>query len=67
MERWSGELTSKWIRRGAPRSVKDLVASIRTWIATWNDNPRPYVRHKTADEILEGLAAYCWRINDSGH
>jgi hypothetical protein len=29
--------------------------------------PRPYVWHKTADEILESLAAYCWRINDSGH
>jgi Integrase core domain. len=67
VERWFGELTSKWIRRGTHRSVKELVASIRTWIATWNDDPRPYVWHKTADEILDGLAAYCRRINDSGH
>ncbi|MCL5942489.1 MAG: IS630 family transposase, partial [Actinobacteria bacterium] len=41
--------------------------SIRTWIAHWNENPRPYVWHKTADQILETLAAYCQRINVSGH
>jgi transposase len=67
VERWFGELTTKWLTRGTHRSVKELVASIRTWIATWNDDPRPYVWHKTADEILETLAAYCHRINNSGH
>ena len=67
VERWFGELTTKWLARGTHRSVKELVASIRTWTATWNDNPRPYVWHKTADQILEGLAAYCQRINASGH
>ena len=59
VERWFGELTSKWIRRGTHRSVKELVASMRTWIATWNDDPRPYVWHKSAEEILEALAGYC--------
>ncbi len=67
VERWFDELTTKWIKRGTHRSVRDLVASIRTWITGWNDNPRPFVWHKTADEILESLAAYCQRINDSGH
>ncbi len=67
VERWFAELTTKWIKRGAHRSVRDLVGSIRTWIATWNDNPRPFVWHKTADEILDSLAAYCARISDSGH
>jgi transposase len=67
VERWFAELTTKWIKRGSHRSVRDLVASIRTWIANWNDGPRPYVWHKDADEILDGLAAYCQRINDSGH
>src|SRR3990170_1248819 len=42
VERWFGELTTKWLTRGTHRSVKELVASIRTWIATWNENPRPY-------------------------
>lgn len=67
VERWFAELTTKWIKRGAHRSVRDLVASIRTWIANWNDDPKPFVWHKSADEILNSLAAYCQRINDSGH
>lgn len=29
--------------------------------------PKPFVWTKTADDILETLAAYCQRINDSGH
>jgi transposase len=67
VERWFGELTSKWLRRGTHRSVRELVASIRTWITNWNDDPRPYVWHKTADEILDSLATYCQRITGSGH
>ena len=67
VERWFAELTTKWLRRGTHRSVKDLVASIRTWITNWNDEPRPFVWHKTADEILENLGRYLQGISDSGH
>ena len=67
VERWFAELTTKWIKRSAHRSVRDLVASIRTWITNWNEDPKPYVWHKTADEILDSLANYCQRISDSGH
>ena len=67
VERWFAELTTKWIKRGTHRSVRELVRSIRTWITNWNDEPKPFVWHKTADEILDSLAAYCQRINDSGH
>jgi transposase len=67
VERWFGELTTKKLRRGAHRSVRALNADIRTWIQTWNDNPRPYVWTKTADDILDSIARYCTRINDSRH
>ncbi len=67
VERWFAELTSKWLQRSTHRSVKELTASIRTWVTNWNDDPRPFVWHKTADEILDNLAAYCQRISDSGH
>ena len=67
VERWFGELTSKKLRRGTHRSVRELEADIRSWIATWNDNPRPYVWTKTADQILASIARYCIRINDSQH
>jgi hypothetical protein len=59
-------LTSKWIKRGTHRCVPELGRSIRTWITNRNDDPKPFVWHKTADEILDSLAAYCQRINDSG-
>jgi transposase len=67
VERWFAELTTKWIKRGTHRSVRNLTASIRTWITSWNEDPKPYVWHKNADEILDSLASYCQRINDSGH
>ena len=67
VERWFAELTNKWLRRGTHRSTRQLVASIRTWVQMWNDDPRPFVWHKSADEILTNLANYCERISDSGH
>jgi len=67
VERWFAELTTKKLRRGSHRSVRELNADIRTWIESWNENPRPFVWTKTADEILDSIARYCKRINDSGH
>jgi transposase len=67
VERWFAELTTKKLRRGAHRSVRDLNTDIRAWINTWNNNPRPYVWTKTADQILESISRYCTRINESRH
>lgn len=63
----AAELTNKKIRRGAHRSVPALERDIKDWISQWNENPRPYVWVKTADEILKSIARYCERIYDSGH
>lgn len=67
VERWFAELTTKKLRRGTHTSVRQLNTDIRTWIQTWNDDPKPYVWTKTADQILNSVANYCHRINDSGH
>jgi transposase len=67
VERWFAELTTKKLRRGTHTSVRQLNDDIRGWITTWNDNPRPYVWTKTADQILASIGNYCQRINDSGH
>jgi len=67
VERWFSELTTKSLRRATHRSVRALNADIRAWIEGWNENPRPYVWTKTADQILESIARYCTRINESGH
>jgi transposase len=67
IERWFAELTNKWLRRGTHRSTKELESAITAWVDNWNDEPKPFVWHKTADEILDTLATYCQRISDSGH
>jgi len=67
VERWFAELTNKKLRRGAHRSVRQLNTDIRVWIDTWNTNPRPFVWTKTADQILDSIARYCNRINESRH
>src|SRR4051812_20675307 len=67
VERWFAELTTKKLRRGTHRSVHQLNADIRAWIETWNADPKPYVWTKTADQILESIATYCTRINESRH
>ncbi len=61
-ERWFGLLTGKLIRRGVHTSVQALENDIRQWIATWNDNPRPFTWTKTADEILNSLADYLAKL-----
>ncbi|MDF3294102.1 IS630 family transposase [Streptomyces silvisoli] len=67
VERWFALLTDKQLRRGVYKSLQSLEKDIRSWIQTWNDNPRPFAWTKTADEILERLAAYLERIPGAGH
>ena len=67
VERWFSELTTKLLKRGQHRSVRALNSDIRDWIDTWNENPRPYVWTKTADEILDSIKRYCQRINRTAH
>ena len=54
------------LRRGVHTSVQALENDIRAWIATWNDNPRPFNWTKTADEILASLADYLAKVG-AGH
>ena len=66
VERWFSELTTKWLRRGTHISVKDLKDSINAWVDDWNRDPRPFIWHKTADEIFETMASYLHRIPQTG-
>jgi hypothetical protein len=45
------------LRRSAHRSVVELERDIRGWINEWNKNPKPFIWTKTADDILDILAA----------
>jgi transposase len=67
VERWFAELTNRKLRRSTHRSVTALEADMADWIEAWNNDPKPFIWTKTADEILGTVAAYCQRINDSAH
>lgn len=67
VERWFATLTEKQIRRGIHRSVPQLEQTIRSYVAANNENPKPFVWTKTADQILESVARFCKRTSDSGH
>ncbi len=67
VERWFGLLTEKQIKRGVHRSTKELIAAIEAYLAVTNEQPKPFVWTKTADEILASVARFCQRISDSGH
>jgi transposase len=52
IERWFRELTDKRLRRGSFTTVKELKEAIDLWAAHWNDDPKPFIWHKTAEEII---------------
>jgi transposase-like protein/transposase len=67
VERWFAFLTTQLLRRGVHKSVAALEKDVRAWIATWNEDPKPFVWRKTAEEILDSLAKYIARISGAGH
>ena len=67
VEVWFGIIERQAIHRSAFPSVRDLMIKIWAFINEWNDLCQPFVWTKTADQILESIATYCTRINDSRH
>jgi transposase len=67
VERWFGLLTDTQLRRGVHKNLQALERDIRAWIAQWNTNPKPFGWTKSANEILQRLAAYLDRIHGAGH
>lgn len=67
VERWFGMITEKRIRRGSFRSTRELEDAIGQYLETYNQNPRPFIWTKTAEQIFASLKRYCERINDSVH
>jgi len=61
VERWFAELTNKQIRRGVHRSVRELETAIREFLDVHNENPKPFVWTKTADQILASIARFAQR------
>ena len=67
VERWFGLLTEKQLRRGVHQSSGELEAAIYRYLDVTNEDPKPFVWTKTADQILANVARFCRRTLDTGH
>jgi transposase len=52
VEGWFHLLTERRLRRGAFTSVAVLIEAIELWAEHWNDDPKPFIWKKTAEEII---------------
>jgi len=67
VERWFAILSQRQIKRGSHRSTLELEKAIRNFLEVHNEDPKPFVWHKSADEIIESVGRFCTRINASVH
>ncbi len=56
VECWFRKITEKRIRRGVFKSVPELTTAIEEYIRFHNDDPKPFVWTKRADDIIERAA-----------
>ena len=52
IEGWFHLLTERRLRRGTFTNVNALIEAIELWAEHWNDDPKPFIWRKTAEEII---------------
>ena len=52
VEGWFAQLTNRRLRNGTFDSVAALTEAIDVWASHWNNDPKPFVWHKTANDII---------------
>jgi len=67
VERLFAYVTADLLQRSDHRSVQALEADLRNWVKAWNDNPKPFIWTKTAEQILNSLARLIQRTTGAGH
>ena len=58
VERWFALLTERALRRGVHCSVRELEKAVREYLDAHNEDPKPFVWTKTADEIIENIRRF---------
>ncbi len=58
IERWLAEITNRQIRRGSYRSTPGLAQAIEDYLEVYNQDPKPFIWTKSADDILRSLKHY---------
>ena len=61
MERWFALLTEKQLRRGVHQISGELETAIYRYLDVTNEDPKPFVWTKTADQILSNVARFYHR------
>jgi len=56
VERWFSALTTKYLQRSAHHSVTEPNRGITKW--AWNENLKPLIWTKSADEIFASMQKY---------
>jgi transposase len=59
VERWFAKLTDEALRRASHVNTHELRLAIESYIAATNNDPKPFVWTKSADEILASVARFC--------
>ena len=77
VERWFAILSERKIKRASHRSTRELERDIRDFLKHTNQQPKPFLWTKSADQILASIRRFCqytletqgvnWRTSDSGH
>lgn len=67
VERFFAYVTADLLQRSDHRSVQALENDIRRWVKAWNQDPKPFIWTKTAEEILNSLARLLKRTTGAGH
>ena len=67
VERFFALLSERQIKRSTHRSTVELERAIRRYLGIHNEDPKPFIWTKSADEILASVGKFCKRISDSGH
>jgi len=67
VERFFAYVTADLLQRCDHRSVQALEADIRNWVKAWNEDPKPFLWTKPAEQILESLKRLLQRTTDAGH
>jgi len=63
VERFFGLISERWIKRNSHRSTRELEGSIKDYLAIYNEDPKPFEWHKSADQIIESIARLSDKIN----
>ena len=67
VERFLAYVTADLLQRSDHRSVHALEADIRRWGKGWNENPKPFIWTKPAEQILESLSRLLQGTAGAGH